>query len=123
MALTPTEIELIKALSRRQDQLELMIGSAIGGLPGRGLVMIDQELGRRNFLLNRSNEEANLFVGELAKEAGLQGRVQINKKKRKVSKYQKEFGRQFKKLKKKHPRTSPKMLMKKAHRATKKVMK
>lgn len=50
MALTPTEIELIKALSRRQDQLELMIGSAIGGLPGRGLVMLDQELGRRNFL-------------------------------------------------------------------------
>ena len=62
MALTPTEIELIKALSRRQDQLELMIGSAIGGLPGRGLVMLDQELGRRNFLLNRSNEESNLFV-------------------------------------------------------------
>jgi hypothetical protein len=118
MALTPTEIELIKALSRRQDQLELMIGSAIGGLPGRGLVMLDQELGRRNFLLNRSNEESNLFVGELAKEVGTN-----LKKKRKVSKYQKEFGKQFKKLKKKHPRTSPKMLMKKAHRATKKVMK
>jgi len=122
MALTPSEIELIKALSRRQDQLELMIGSAIGGIGGRGLVMLDQELGRRGFLLNRTNEEKNLFVGELSKELGTQARVKI-KKKRKVSKYQKEFGKQFKKLKKKHPRTSPKMLMKKAHRATKKIMK
>lgn len=123
MALTPVEIELIKALSKRQDQLELMIGSAIGGLPGRGLVMIDQELGRRGFLLNRTNEENNLRVGELSKELGTQARVRINKKKRKVSKYQREFGKQLKKLKKKHPRTKTSGLMKKAHRATKKVLK
>jgi len=45
------------------------------------------------------------------------------KAKRKVSGYQKEFGRQYKKLKKAHPRTSPQMLMKKAHRLTKKVRK
>lgn len=43
--------------------------------------------------------------------------------KRKVSAYQKEFGRQYKKLKRAHPRTSAKQLMKKAHRATKKVRK
>lgn len=46
----------------------------------------------------------------------------IPKKKRKVSKYQREFGRQLKKLKKKHPRTSIGILMKKAHRATKKAL-
>ena len=45
------------------------------------------------------------------------------KVKRKVSKYQKEFGRQLKKLKKKHPRTKVQNLMKRAHRATKKLIK
>ena len=45
------------------------------------------------------------------------------KKKRKVSKYQKEFGRQLKKLKVKHPRTQIKNLMKRAHSATRKALK
>ena len=41
-------------------------------------------------------------------------------KKRKKSKYQRELGRQLKKLKAKHPRTKITALMKRAHRATKK---
>ena len=45
------------------------------------------------------------------------------KKKRKVSKYQKEFGRQLKKLKAKHPRTKIQNLMKRAHAATRKALK
>ena len=45
------------------------------------------------------------------------------KKKRKVSKYQKEFGKQLKKLKAKHPRTKITRLMKRAHSATRKAMK
>lgn len=45
------------------------------------------------------------------------------KKKRKVSKYQKEFGKQLKKLKMKHPRTKITQLMKRAHRATRKALK
>ena len=45
------------------------------------------------------------------------------KKKRKVSKYQKEFGRQLKKLKAKHPRTKIQNLMKRAHSATRKALK
>ena len=45
------------------------------------------------------------------------------KKKRKVSKYQKEFGKQLKKLKAKHPRTPVTRLMKRAHSATRKAMK
>lgn len=44
------------------------------------------------------------------------------KPKRKVSKYQKELGRQLKMLKKKHPRTKITALMKKAHRATRKAL-
>ena len=46
----------------------------------------------------------------------------VKKAKRKVSKYQKEFGRQLKALKKKHPRTNVQNLMKKAHRETRKIM-
>jgi len=49
------------------------------------------------------------------------GRVALPKKKRKVSAYQKEFGRQLKKLKRKHPRTPVTKLMKKAHAATRKA--
>ena len=44
------------------------------------------------------------------------------KKKRRVSKYQREFGRQLKALKRKHPRTPITRLMKRAHTATKKYM-
>lgn len=47
----------------------------------------------------------------------------VVKKKRKVSKYAKEFGKQLKALKKKHPRTATKNLMKRAHSATKKRLK
>ena len=46
-----------------------------------------------------------------------------SKKKRKVSKYQKEFGKQLKKLKAKHPRTKITRLMKRAHSATRKALK
>ena len=44
------------------------------------------------------------------------------KPKRKVSKYQKELGRQLKMLKKKHPRTKVTALMKRAHRLTRKAL-
>lgn len=49
------------------------------------------------------------------------GRVALPKRKRKVSAYQREFGRQLKKLKRKHPRTPVTKLMKKAHAATRKA--
>lgn len=44
------------------------------------------------------------------------------RKKRRVSKYQREFGKQLKGLKRKHPRTPVTKLMKRAHSATKKQM-
>ena len=49
--------------------------------------------------------------------------VEPKKKKRKTSKYQREFGKQLKALKRKHPRTPVTRLMKRAHRATKRRMK
>jgi hypothetical protein len=45
------------------------------------------------------------------------------KKKRKASKYNLEYKKQYAKLKKKHPRSSFSVLAKKAHKATKRVMK
>ena len=45
------------------------------------------------------------------------------KKKRKVSKYQRAFGKHLKKLKRAHPKTQAKTLMKRAHRLTKKQLK
>ena len=44
------------------------------------------------------------------------------KKKRKVSKYQKTFGKQLEMLKMKHPRTPVTKLMSKAHTATRRVL-
>ena len=44
------------------------------------------------------------------------------KKKRKVSKYSKTFGKELEKLKIAHPRTSVTKLMSKAHRATRKTL-
>ena len=49
--------------------------------------------------------------------------VAPKKKKRKVGKYQREFGRQLKRLKVMHPRTPVTRLMKRAHTATRKAMK
>tara|TARA_Y100001938_G_C7763101_1_gene269507 strand:- start:117 stop:383 length:267 start_codon:yes stop_codon:yes gene_type:complete len=44
------------------------------------------------------------------------------KKKRKVSRYQREFGRQMKKLKAAHPRTKVTALMARGHSATRKAL-
>ena len=49
--------------------------------------------------------------------------AKVVKKKRKVSAYQKAFGRHLKALKAKHPRTKTKDLMKKAHSHTRKELK
>jgi len=42
---------------------------------------------------------------------------------RKVGKYQREYGRQYRKLKAKHPRMTHNSLTKKAHRETKRALK
>ena len=44
-------------------------------------------------------------------------------KKKVVSKYNRELGKQLKKLKKKHPKTAISRLMKRAHAATKRALK
>ena len=51
------------------------------------------------------------------------GKASPSKKKRAPNAYNKEFSKQMKALKKKHPRTHVTKLMKKAHTATKKARK
>ena len=47
--------------------------------------------------------------------------ARVPKRRRKVSAYQREFGRQLKALKRTHPRTPVSKLMKRAHAATKRA--
>ena len=73
-------------------------------------------------LMTRNGELTRRIGNDLSRQFERQN-VLPGKKKRKVSKYQKEFGRQLKLLKKKFPRTPVTKLMKRAHAATRKVMK
>ncbi len=79
-------------------------------LSGRDVIRSSGQFSRSNILPNFGPGRTNFGPGR-------------TKKKRKVSKYQKEFGRQLKKLKAKHPRTQIKNLMKRAHSATRKALK
>jgi len=61
----------------------------------------------------------NLVTNPFAQLASV---LPAEKKKKKVSKYQKELGKQLKILKKKHPRKKVTALMKQAHKLTRKVL-
>ena len=81
--------------------------------------------------MTRTGEVTRLTGRDVIRRSGQFARAAIlpdlpitrTKKKRKVSKYQKEFGKQLKMLKAKHPRTPVTRLMKRAHSATRKAMK
>jgi len=65
----------------------------------------------------------SLISSERESEGATLAAAAPKKKKRKVSKYSREFGRQLKALKKKHPRSKISSLMTKAHVKTRKAMK
>jgi len=65
----------------------------------------------------------SLIGSERESEGAIEAAAPAKKKRKKVSKYSKEFGIQLKKLIKKHPRTKVTQLMSQAHRNTKKAMK
>ena len=74
--------------------------------------------GRRTIARSNQFSRANILP-----RTGDSGVPKTTKKKRKVSRYQKEFGKQLKKLKAKHSRTPITKLMKRAHTKTRKAMK
>ena len=67
-------------------------------------------------------EALRRLIGSERESEGAHEQAVEKKKKRKVSKYQKEFGRQMKKLKAAHPRTKVTQLMARGHTATRKAL-
>ena len=118
MALSPKERAMIRRLVDRQIQLEQMIANRMGLLPGLAYRASLEDPFDSPLVFSR---EDKISIAEDGVRRGKKLRSKI-KKPRKVSAYQKQFGRELKNLKKKHPRTPINRLMKKAHSATKKVM-
>ena len=108
---------IIDALIENQLRLERMIADRAHPLAGIG-VRVKQSDPLNSPLLFTESERKSLArkVGSSAKKSG-------QKKRRKVSAYQKEFGSQLKKLKSKHHRTKISSLMRKAHVNTRRKMK
>jgi hypothetical protein len=98
------------------DRLKNLINS-----PTVGMDSTTGQIGRIEDGFGDSRNRAAIDAIQLSRQFERQN-VLPGKKKRKVSKYQKEFGRQLKLLKKKHPRTSVTKLMKRAHSATRKAL-
>jgi len=65
----------------------------------------------------------SLISSERESEGATLAETLPKKKKRKVSKYSREFGRQLRALKKKHPRSKISGLMGRAHKLTRKALK
>jgi len=65
----------------------------------------------------------SLIGSERESEGATLAQAPPKKKRRKVSRYSREFGIQLKKLIKKHPRSKVTQLMSKAHRNTRRAMK
>jgi len=65
----------------------------------------------------------SLISSERESEGATLAQAPPKKKRRKVSKYSKEFGRQMKALKRKHPRSKMSSLMSQAHVKTRRAMK
>ena len=100
-----------------QEALEIIINEpAIRITPELMEVINDPTM-----MMTRSGELTRIMTNDLSRQFELQN--VLPRKKRKVSKYQREFGRQLKMLKKKFPRTKIQNLMKRAHAATRKALK
>ncbi len=110
-----------------------MIGPIVGGAEALGPAIPIGFGAAMKWLVDQGNASGSCpWCGEPHEEGTSKGRrtstrgrsrvrLPITKKKRRVSAYQKEFGRQLKKLKRAHPRTPVQRLMKRAHSATKRA--
>ena len=107
-----------------EEILAILIGISTGGRGG-GVNPENPLLGIPSFGDALAEDRARRG-GRQASRPGSRGSgrrfpLPSGKKKRKVSAYQKEFGRQLKRLKREHPRTPVTRLMKRAHAATRKA--
>lgn len=140
---------LLRAFYRQVLRHGFALGVAAGPGPGTyadGLALADGPLGKaavelaaNEFAERNLDDTPQMAMGGLVTqptyaligEAGPEMVIPLSqmdlplpspKKKRKVSKYQKEFGRQMKLLKAKHPRTPVRSLMARGHTATRKAL-
>ena len=109
---------------RLDDALELMVNDDSLTLNPEMVEVINDPQMR----MTRGREITRKTGRDVIRRSGQFSRAALlpnlpTKKKRKISKYQKEFGKQLKMLKAKHPRTPITRLMKRAHSATRKAMK
>lgn len=117
MALSARERALIDAIVESQLRLEQIVASQISPAAGLGVRLMRADPLDSPFVISaEEHRRTSRRAASAGKRAGIKTR-------RKVSGYQKEFGKQLKKLKKKHPRTNISTLMKRAHKATRKVRK
>lgn len=122
MALTAKEKRMIADLIDRQMALEQFIATRAHPLAGLGMRLHHDDPLNSPFILDRDERVTALTrASSSAKRTGKRVGSKIRRKRR-VSPYQKEFGRQFKAVKKAHPRTKVSVLMKKAHKKTKRKM-
>ena len=104
-----------------REVIELLVGILSDikrGTPSPSLI---HELSERT--MQQMSDSASSSRKSRAATMGRSTSVAVLKPKRKVSRYQRVFGKHLKALKKKHPRSSISVLMKKAHRLTKREMK
>jgi len=107
-----TNLDVVEQLVRDMQDISTIIGSG-------GTAIVQSAFGRDTPPLS------TFGAGRSAQDLYARSQEIMNppkKKKRKVSKYQREFGRQLKMLKRKHPRTPVTKLMKRAHGKTKTCM-
>lgn len=117
LALSKKEKDMIDRIIDNQIRLENLIVGRISPAAGLGLRVMREDPFDSPFILSEREHRA------MSKRAAGAGKKAGTKVKRKVSGYQKEFGKQLKILKKKHPRTKISSLMRKAHIATRRVRK
>ena len=103
IVLTPEMVEIIN-----DPKMRLTSTGEVARKTGRDIIRSSGQFSRANILPNLPSTILN---------------SKSKKKKRKVSNYQKQFGKMLKDLKKKHPRTKVQNLMKRAHKLTRKSMK
>ena len=104
-----------------REVVELLAKILIEGRGGGIISPTDPQFGIGGDALPSKSRGKKRLSARTARSGSL--KVSIPKQTRKVSKYQKRFGINLKKLKKAHPRTNISTLMKRAHRMTRRDMK
>ena len=104
-----------------REVVNLLAKILIEGRGGGIISPTDPQFGIGGDALPSRNSKSKSATRKTSRKGSL--KIAVPKQTRKVSAYQKRFGINLKKLKKAHPRTSISVLMKKAHRMTRKDMK